>query len=184
VMVSFGEVIDAPRLHKKELGGGTVLDLGIYCVQLAQLAMGKEKPEKVLATGHLGSGGCDESTSATLLYSGGRTATLVTSALVKLPNEGIVVGTKGTLKLRYPMWTATELETPEGTKSWELPSGAKHDFNFMNSHNMMYEAQHVRECLLAGKLESPLISLDETLTIAEILEDIRKQAGVRYPQDD
>jgi len=184
VLATFGAHIEADRLHQMALGGGTVLDLGIYCVQLAQLAMGKEKPEKIIAGGHLGPEKVDESTSATLLYSGGRTATLVTSAVVNMPCEGVIIGTKGTLKLNCPIQASTELDTPEGKKSWELPSGAKHAFNFGNGSNMAFEAQHVRECLQAGKLESPLISLDETLLIAEIMESIRKQAGVKYPQDD
>ena len=92
VMVSFGKEIMAARLHKKELGGGTVLDLGIYCVQFASLAMGKVRPERVLAGGHLNPQGVDESTSTTLLYSGGRMATMITSAVVDLPCQGIIIG--------------------------------------------------------------------------------------------
>ena len=61
--------------------------------------------------------------------------------------------------------------------------GAKLDYNFPNSNNLAHEAQHVRECILAGKLESPLLSLDESLVIAEIMEDIRKQVGVVYNED-
>ena len=49
---------------------------------------------------------------------------------------------------------------------------------------MSFEAEHVRECLMEGRLESNLISLDETLIIAEIMEKMRKQVGVQYPQDD
>jgi dihydrodiol dehydrogenase / D-xylose 1-dehydrogenase (NADP) len=184
VFVSFGKYIEAARLHTKELGGGTVLDLGVYCVQLASLAMGKVSPDKVIAGGHLGPGGVDESTSSTVLYSGNRTATLVTSSRVDLPDEAFIVGTKGTIKVCYPMWTPTEIETPGGKQSWVLPTGNIHPFNYGNGGNMSYEAQHVRDCLLAGKLESPLISLDETLIIAQIMQDIRTQAGVVYPQDE
>ena len=61
--------------------------------------------------------------------------------------------------------------------------GAKHEYNFPNSNNLAHEAQHVRECILAGKLESPLLPLDETIIIAEIMEDVRKQAGVVYNED-
>ena len=78
---------DFPRISKKELGGGTVLDLGIYCVQLASLVFGGERPDKILASGHLNQEGTDESTSTTLVYSGGRTATLITHSRVKLPCE-------------------------------------------------------------------------------------------------
>ena len=183
VIVTFGKKIEAARLHTKELGGGTVLDLGVYCVQLASLAMGKVAPEKVIAGGHLGPGGVDESTSATVLYSGNRTATLVTSSQVDLFDEAYIVGTKGTIKVCYPMWTPTEIETPGGIQSWVLPTGNILPFNYGNGGNMSFEAQHVRECLLNGLKESPLISLNETLIIAQIMQDIRTQAGVVYPQD-
>ena len=76
------------RLHKKELGGGTILDLGVYTVQMAQLVFGGEMP-RVTAAGHLGPGGCDESASITLTYDNGRTATLVTHSRAQLPNEVI-----------------------------------------------------------------------------------------------
>ena len=83
VICSFGEKIEAARLSKKELGGGTVLDLGIYTIQLAQLVFGGEEPV-VVGAGHQGEDGCDQSTSTTLLYSGGRTATLITHSRVQV----------------------------------------------------------------------------------------------------
>lgn len=46
------------------------------------------------------------------------------------------------------------------------------------------KAEHVRQCLMRGATESDLLSLDETLTIARIMEQTRKQIGVVYPQDD
>jgi len=182
VIASFGEVIDAPRLHRKDLGGGTVLDLGIYTIQVAHLVLGPDHPT-VIAGGHLGEDGCDESTSASLIYSDGRTATLATHTRVKLPNEAHIIGTKGSLVLPYPFWTAIKLVTPSGTQEYPLPTGATYPFTFNNSANMAHESAHVRECLLAGKTESPLVTLDETLTLASIMEQIRKQCGVVYPQD-
>lgn len=86
VIASFGEIIDVPRMHKKDLGGGTILDLGIYTIQVAQMVFGGEVPT-VVASGHMGEDGVDESTSTTLIYKNGRTATLVTHSRVKLNNE-------------------------------------------------------------------------------------------------
>lgn len=183
VIATFGDVISAPRMHQKALGGGTILDLGIYTIQAAQLVFGGEEPV-VTAAGQLGEDGCDESASITLTYSAGRTATLLTHSRVKLPNEAVIVGTKGKMVVRSPMWTSTELELPNGqVRTWDLPTGAKHSFNFTNSANMAHESAHVRACLLAGSAESPLLPLQESLTIARIMETARKQIGVRYPQD-
>jgi len=192
VVSTFGFAIDAPRLLKKDMGGGTILDLGIYTIQIAQLAMQAEKPSKIAAIGHLNDEGVDVAISASMMYSRGRTATLVTSSQAKLSNDAVIIGTKGMIKVLEPFWCTTEIEvcrnisrteTKSEKFSWELPQGAKLEYNFPNSNNLAHEAQHVRDCILAGKLESPLLTLDETLVIAEIMEDIRKQAGVLYNED-
>ena len=94
------------------------------------------------SAGHLVGEGCDrdESASISLTYTGGRTATLVTHSRVNLPNEAVIIGTKGTLKLSAPMWTATELVCPDGTKkTFQLPRGSKHDFYLLNSANLAHE---------------------------------------------
>jgi len=182
VLAFFGFPITADRLHKKELGGGTVLDLGIYTIQFAQLIFGGEMPV-VTAGGHLGPGGCDMSASMTLTYPSGGTASLATHSEVQLPNEATVVGTKGTLKLTN-FWTSLDLIHADGSvEKFSLPAGSKHPFNFVNSANFAHEAEHVRQCLMKGATESNLLSLDETLTIARIMEQTRKQIGVTYPQD-
>lgn len=56
-MTTFGFKIESARVNKKELGGGTVLDLGVYSVFYSQLVMGQERPEKIVATGHLNDDG-------------------------------------------------------------------------------------------------------------------------------
>ena len=83
----------------RELGGGTILDLGVYTLQLAQFVFGPSLPESVVAQGELNENGVDSSTSVTLKYKGGKTATVCTHSRVKLPNEAFIVGTKGTIKV-------------------------------------------------------------------------------------
>ena len=75
------------------------MDLGIYCVQFASLVFGAERPEKVVAAGTLNDEGVDMSTSASVIYPGGKTATLITHAEVTLPCEAVAIGTKGMLKV-------------------------------------------------------------------------------------
>jgi dihydrodiol dehydrogenase / D-xylose 1-dehydrogenase (NADP) len=182
VIVSFGfEIAEVDRVKLKELGGGTVLDLGVYCTQFAALVFG-ERPERIIAGGCLNEEGVDSSTSSTLIFSGGRTATLVTSAKVQLPNEAFAVGTKGIIKLPSPMWCPTTLVLPNETLEFPLPATDK-KMNFGNSQGLSYQCHEVRKCLLNGLTESSVVSHDETLRIAEIMEAIRKQVGVVYPQD-
>ncbi|CAL8116953.1 unnamed protein product [Orchesella dallaii] len=183
VVVQFGVLIsEVDRLKLKELGGGTVLDLGVYCVQFAELVFG-ERPLKVISGGHMNANGVDESSSTTLVFSNGRTATLLTHARVELPNEAVVFGTKKTIKMRSPFWCTTELEEVGGkVETFPLPE-EKMKTNFTNSVGLHYQCKAVRNSILKGQIECDVVSHEKSLIIAEIMESIRKQIGVVYPQD-
>ncbi|ODM96051.1 Trans-1,2-dihydrobenzene-1,2-diol dehydrogenase [Orchesella cincta] len=148
VVVQFGVLIsEIDRLKLKELGGGTVLDIGVYCVQFAEFIFG-EKPLQVISGGHLNTNGVDESTSTTLIFSKGRTATLVTHSKVELPNEAVIVGTKKTLKVKAPFWCPQELEEVGGkVESFPLPP-EKMKTNFGNSVGLHYQCHSVRNSIL------------------------------------
>ncbi|XP_071455011.1 trans-1,2-dihydrobenzene-1,2-diol dehydrogenase-like [Hetaerina americana] len=183
VVVTFGVKLDnVDRVWLKELGGGTTLDIGIYCLQLAMLVFGSKTPCNIKADGHLNANGVDESTSVVITYPRGQTATLVTHARVELPNEALVVGTKGTMKLSSPFWSPTNLSTPEKTRDFYLPS-ASQPFNFMNSAGLRYEAMEVRRCLQQGLLESPKMTLHDSIKLASLMDEVRRQIGVVYPQE-
>lgn len=180
VICSFGKSVEnVERLLKKETGGGVTLEIGIYPVQFTTLVMGGKKPQKVLAGGHLNANGVEESTSVSLVYSGRRLASLSATIRACLPSEAFVIGTKGTIKVNYPMWCPESLESPSGKFESPLPKTG-HTFNFDNSQGLMYEAIEVRRCLKEGLLESPGMSHKESLTIAEVMEQIRRQVGVEF----
>lgn len=80
--------------RKKDLGGGTVLDLGVYTIQVAQWAFESE-PTSVFATGVLNEHGCDIKMAAVLNYANNGKATIETSSLNKLSNKAVIKGTKG-----------------------------------------------------------------------------------------
>jgi len=85
-------------IHRlKTLGGGSMLNLGIYCVQLATLVFGK--PKKIVSAGHLNQFGVDESLSVTLVYEDGKMATLMSHIRVELMNDAVIVGTQGSIKV-------------------------------------------------------------------------------------
>ncbi|XP_045122760.1 trans-1,2-dihydrobenzene-1,2-diol dehydrogenase-like [Portunus trituberculatus] len=183
VIASFGQ--DLPhveRLKRPETGGGVTLDIGIYPVQLTTLAMGGDKPLKVFAGGHLNKNGVDETISASLVYSDGRVASVSASMRANLPSEAFIVGTKGTIKVHYPMWSPEVIEGPWGKSTHPLPKNS-FKFNLINSGGLMYQAVEVRRCLKEGLLESPGMSHAESITLAEVMEQIRTQVGTVYPQD-
>ncbi|CAG7836531.1 unnamed protein product [Allacma fusca] len=183
VIINFGTILThKDRCRLKELGGGAMLDIGVYCVQLCSFIFNGLRPEKIVAAGHLNSDGIDDSSSSTVIYPNGKTATLIVNGTVRMDSVGSIVGTKGTITVPSRFWCPTELITPNGVEKFDLPPSDK-TFNYANSVGLSYEAQEVRRCLTSGLLESPLINLDETLVIAEMMESIRKQVGVVYPQD-
>lgn len=81
-------------------------------------------------------------------------------------------------------WCPTTLIDIDGTeKIWPLPE-AKHKFNFINSSGLGYEAEEVRRCILAKKIQSDSAKHNDSLIIAHIEDEIRKQIGVNYAADD
>ena len=177
---TLGMIINLPRFHSKQFGGGTTLELGIYAAYFNQLVFRGEKPEKILAIGSLNHEGVDESVDVILHYSGNRSATFSTSSKIKMDCEAEAIGTKGTLKLSNPFWCSTRLTTPNGIQEFPFKDDPDAKYNFINSAGLAYEAQHVRECLRKNLLESPVVSHAETLLVAQILEEILKQIGVNY----
>lgn len=81
-------------------------------------------------------------------------------------------------------WAPTTLIEGDGIeKSWPLPD-AKHEFNLKGSCGLRYEAEATRLCIRANRLESDLMGHAESVSIAQIEDEIRRQIGVRYPEDD
>jgi len=192
---SFGEAIEnaeETRICKKSLGGGTILDLGIYCINLTTWVFGDDiQPDTVVALGHLFEGeGTDESVTAMMKFPGKKVASFSTHALCQWPNKGQIMGTKGRIELDEPFWSPHRINVYD-TKDNLLQS---HDFPcndtkvveyiFKNSSNLHYQAKHVRECLLTGLKESPILPHKATLLMATLAESCRKQVGVNYSQDD
>lgn len=99
VSATFGAAVaNIERVLKPELGGGTILDLGIYTINLAQFVFRGEKPSKIAAVGHLSDQGVDLMMTASLLYKDGKTAS-VTSCAHRLHNSAYICGTKGTIRV-------------------------------------------------------------------------------------
>ena len=101
MIVTFGQAgNDHPeaRLAKKENGGGTVLDWGVYCIQMCLLAYNNQKPESVQASAiKLNNDGIDLGFNAVLKFSNDGIATINTDLRVDLPNSAVLAGTYGTI---------------------------------------------------------------------------------------
>ncbi|EDW28857.1 GL19398 [Drosophila persimilis] len=177
VVVNFGFPLgNVDRLQKRELGGGVVYDLGVYTIQVSQWAF-QEKPLKIESSGTTNAEGIDDDVSSTLTYTGGRTARMRFSSKVKLDNTAVIKGTKGQVTL-IDFWSPNKLIDIDGKeKEWVPPKG-KYPTNYGNSEAMRYEAEAVRQSILAGDVENKNVSYADSLLIVEIQDTIRKQIGV------
>nr|ACO12023.1 Trans-1,2-dihydrobenzene-1,2-diol dehydrogenase [Lepeophtheirus salmonis] len=194
VLVEFGRKIYNERIRRMDLGGGTVLDLGVYCVQFLNLVFKGEEPIEILTTGSLNSEGTDKNISSIFKYglNGGGIGIISTHSEINLPCEAKVIGSKGSLTVKFPFWASEnieyKLESGNHSELIEnplpvLPKNSNHYYNFVNSAGLAFEAQHVKECLDKGLKESPLLSFTDITQISKCMEKIRKDVGVVYPQD-
>lgn len=171
-----------PRAVQKELGGGALLDIGIYCLQFINMVFNGEKPESIHAEGFLFETGVDQSVAVTLKYSKNRMAVFTCSMVVKLENDAVISGTKGFIKVPAHMWCPTSLNVNGKETAFPVPEPYL-PINFLLSTGMRYEAEEVRQCLLKGLKESAVMSHADSLLLAEMEDEIRRQLGVVYPQD-
>ena len=165
----------ASRLFDPNLGGGALLDVGIYPASFCSFLFGT--PEKVAGFAHLGETGVDEEAAAIFAYPGGRLATFTTAVRLNTPHEAWVLGTEGKIKIHAPWWVPTAM-----TLSVSGKEDQKIDFPITgNGYN--FQAVEVADCVRAGKTESAFMPLDETLSIMKTLDNLRAQWGQKYPME-
>ncbi len=162
----------AGRLFDKKLGGGSLLDIGIYPLFLSYLILGK--PTTVKATAKFGSTGVDEQCGMVLSYADGQLALLDSTLLAKTDCIGLIQGETGQIRIQSRFHETMGLSL--------IPSeGDPTEFDFTRTtHGYDYEARHVMQCLAEGKTESPLWSLDDSLNLMVLLDAVRAEAGIVY----
>lgn len=164
------------RLYNKSLGGGSLLDIGIYPVFIALNLLGK--PEKILSTAIIGDTGVDESCNILFNYPSKKaSANLFSSILTNSPIEATICGTKGEITIES-CWHHSEQLTfcdEEGNKR-----AIKTE---LRGYGYVYEIEEVNKCLAQGKTESEFFSLAESQQLHQTLDNIRQQIGLVYDSD-
>lgn len=161
------------RLHAPELAGGALLDLGIYPISFAYYLLGK--PQSVVAKAEFTPTGVDSQTSMIFRYDTGAHANLTTTLLAKTPCTATVVGTKGTIFIDGDFYTPTSMRLKKVDGSVvEFPKQYE-------GHGLREQAIEFAALLQAGKNESDLMSLDDTQSIMETMDEIRAQVELYYP---
>ena len=164
------------RLLNPELAGGALLDVGIYPITYAIHMMGK-LPEQITSTAYLGQTRVDEVNSISMRFEGGTIAMLGSAVTVNMHNQAIIAGDQGRIVVP-DFWKAESAElynkNGELVKTFEMPFVA---------NGYEYEAEEVNACLREGKKESDLLPLADTLEIMKLMDNIRKEWGLTYPQE-
>jgi len=169
--------IEEKRLYNINLGGGSLLDIGLYPVFAALTSLGKPKIVKTFA--HFSSTGTEESISMIFKYPGGEMANLTSSFAAHSPIQTEYWCEKGYMILNPRWFMPTKITV---VKHGEEPQ------HFSSGHTegtgYQYEAAHVMKCLDEGKIESDNMTWQTSLDLMETLDRIRIDAGIFFPEHD
>lgn len=198
------------NVFKPEMGGGALLDLGVYGLSLAVYLFGS--PSDVCGRLVMGTSGVDQTASVVLNYPDGRTVSIIASLFSNLSNEAIISGNKGRIRICDPffrphkinIFKQDEINTEPRASSNVLSSlkdkqwvkqiywgllqcfpFIKRSFEyelvrFFDGNGFNYEAREVMDCLKKGVCESSIMPLDDTLKVMEIIDRVRKQNNSQY----
>ena len=164
------------RLRNKNLAGGALLDLGIYPLTLAAIVFG-EHPCHIQSSANMSEGGVDESSCYLLKYEQGQRAILSASFIEQAPTEGIISGSKG--YIRIPDFIGAQaLHLHLNNQPSKVLT-----FPFDEDENFTFEISHAMECIRQNKKQSDILPLDKTTAMMTLMDKIRSQWGLKYPEE-
>lgn len=164
------------RLNALELGGGALLDLGIYPVSFASQLFGA--PQSIQAVATFKETGADAQVATMFRYPGGQIATTYSASTTRGPNVAVVLGSGGRIEVDSVWYTATGLRVydKDGTliENFRPP---------VDGRGMQYQAVEAEQLVSAGQVASDVLPPQETVAIMATLDTIREQIGLRYPDE-
>lgn len=185
----------------KNGGEGYLLASGCYCLMITQLIFKSEKPLEIIVNGKLRENGLDCWANILIKYSDNKLARIFYSGEHRGDGELSIYCEKGNIRIPEYFWCPEEAiirrypdpktvphvlsvkPTTEKINNY-LPEFNLFNYNYPKTAGLFYQIDHVSNCLREGKKESNLMTLNNSILLAETLDEIRKQLGVKYPQDD
>lgn len=164
----------AHRLNALELGGGALLDLGIYPISFAVDVLGL--PERITALARLSDAGSDAEVATVFAHAGGAMSTTVSSSRGAGTNSAQIVGTAARIEIDRVWYTPTSFRvvTPDNAVTEQFTSEVE-------GRGMQYQALAAERLIAAGATSSDVQPIDETVAIMGVLDEVRRQIGVVYP---
>lgn len=175
-----------------------------YCIQVCQMTFGTE-PKSIKATATLNDEGVEVDTTIELNYGDNKIGKIRINLLQMEGMTGKIVGTKGQIQVNQCFFTCFEfkpilisylfwfkipffslfsiVDVDGNEKSWPPPEG-KYEFKWPNCRGCKFEADEIRKQIRAGKTQSDFVTHNDSLLYLRIIDEIRKQIGVKYAADD
>jgi predicted dehydrogenase len=175
VQVDFGfraGVNPEGRLFNPALAGGGLLDVGVYAISFSSLILGEPNQVKGIAT--IGETGVDEQNGLVLGHTSGAISLIASAVRTNTAQEAIISGTDGRIRVHTCFWKPTTMTiSAEGKEVVrEFP---------ITGNGYQFEAIEVAKQVRAGRLESDIMPLAETLSIMRTMDTTRTQWGLTYP---
>ncbi len=164
------------RLLNPDLAGGALLDLGIYPISVTSFALGA--PDAIVAEASMTDSGVDAQVSAAL-RSGSAHGLVSATQTAKTPTTATISGTAARVEIEGDFYQPQPVRLV--SRDGEIRTNERGPF--VGHEGLAFEAAHFATLLREGQTESPLLPLDETLTIMRTLDEIRRQIGLVYPNE-
>ena len=160
------------RKFKRELGGGALLDIGIYNIGFVAMTLGY-KPTHIKSSVHMNEFGTDDFETMIFEYDNGKTATMTVSIGMKINKEGCIYGTKGCIYLPdFQKADKMSIEYHDGTsEEIDMP---------MEINGFEYQIRETMKCIENGNSTSDIQTPDNTIAVLEIMDSLRKQWQLEF----
>ncbi len=169
----FRRPVDPDHRHfAAALGGGALLDLGIYPIQLCTLVLGPV--ERVVADGVVGETGVDEVVTALLHHAGDRLGVVKAALRVGMACTARIAGTEGAIDLPAMMHCPQSLTVRSAAGAEQIDAAYE-------GNGLRFEIDEVHRCLAEGRTDSSVVPLRESIALARTLDAVRAEIGVVYP---
>lgn len=163
------------RTYNPHLGGGALLDIGIYPISFAYMIFGRT-PIHASSFAHIGETGVDYQSSYLFGYDRGEIASLNASFSSDFKKDAYIIGTEGMIHIPL-FWKAdsfTLYKHEQDSQTFHFPYEAT---------GLQFQAVEVMKCLREGKKESDIMSLNESLRIMQMMDRMREEWGLKYPME-
>jgi predicted dehydrogenase len=163
------------RLFAPALGGGALLDIGVYIVSLGVMLFGP--PVDVTGSATVGDTGVDEENAFVMRHGNGQMTLGVTSFRVNTLRTAVIQGPRGWIRIHAPFWGSEYITVGShdgGEETLHLPH---------RGNGLSHEAEVFMQLIAHGHRESPLMPMDQSVSVMRAMDTLRHQWGVSYPGD-